>query len=123
MYDLLSFLLFLKDNLKAPGSIKNYFSSVKLWVKAGPGTAAAFDTPEIKVMKRGISKSSTHIISKAPGIPPIEFKMIIDFLFTLTPPPCVLISSLLISYYTLARQRNIVLTGPSVDTSPHVLLF
>ena len=74
----------------------NYFSLVKIWVKAGPGTVVAFDAPEIKVMKRGINKSSTHTISKAPGISPIEFKMVIDFLHKLTPPPYVFISSLIL---------------------------
>ena len=57
-YDLLSFLLYLKDRLKSVGTNMNYFSSVKLWVTAGPGDLAAFNAPKIKTMKCGVAKQT-----------------------------------------------------------------
>ena len=122
VYDLLSFLLLLRDRLKSPGAIFNYFSSVKIWVTAGPGDSSAFSAYEISVIKRGLSKNSKHVPTRATPLCPLDFKRIIQCLFTLDPKPVVLIVSLLFGYFTLIRQSNLVTTG-SVTSSPHVLKF
>ena len=123
VYDLLSYLFCLKDKLKSPGAIMNYFSTVKIWVKAGPGKSSSFDAPELATMKRGIIKNSTHIPGKAPSISPQDFKQVIDFLVQMNPCPYVLVVGLLLTYFTMARQSNIVMTTNSTDTFTHVIKF
>ena len=123
VYDLLSFLLCLKDKLKSPGTIMNYFSTVKIWVKAGPGKSSSFDVPELATMKKGIVKNSTHIPSKAPSISPQDFKQIITFLVNMNPCPYVLVVGLLLTYFTMARQSNIDMTTNSTATSTHLIKF
>ena len=123
MYYLLSFLLWLKDRLKASGSILNYFSSVKSWVAPASGRANVFEAPEIATMKRGIIKNSLHVLSVAPPISPKIFKSIICYMHRLCPRPPVIITALLFSYFTLARQSNIVVSALAPTYSPHVLLW
>ena len=99
----------------------NYFSSIKIWVTSNVGELSVFNAPEITVMKRGLFKNSSHIPTRAPGVTPEDFKCIINFLSSLTPPPYVLIAALIIGYFTLARQSNLVLTSTSIVDCPHVL--
>ena len=115
--------MFLKDRLRAPGSILNYFSSVKIWVTAGPGDSSAFLAHEIATLKRGLSKNSPHVATQAPAITPSDFKAIIDFLYGLSPRPLVLIMALLIGYYTMVRQSNFVMTSNTPGQCPHLLKF
>ena len=123
VYDFLSFLLFLKDRLKSSRSILNYFSSVKIWVSAGPGYSKAFNAHEISTLKRGLSKDSVHVPSQAPALSPSDFKSIIDFLHGLNPRPTVLIVTLLIGYYIMVRQSIFVMTGNTPQQCPHLLKF
>ena len=87
VYDLLSFLLCLRDNLRSPQSMMNYFSSVKVWITSRVGALLAFDALEIRIMKWGLFKNSKHVPTRAPGVTPEKFKMIINYLSTMDPPP------------------------------------
>ena len=93
----------------------SYFSSVKISVTAASGDSSAFNAPELYTLKRGLIKNSTHTPSKAPGIVIADFKKIIDFLVNLQPSPHVLVVALLLSYFTLARQSNLVLTSTNLN--------
>ena len=94
VYDLLSYLLYLSDRLKSPGVVVNYFSSVKTWIKSGPGSTVAFDSYEVKIMKRGIFKNTKHVVAHAPPLVPLDFKRIITFLYSLIPIPAPLTQKL-----------------------------
>ena len=121
VYDLLSFLLYLSERLKCSGSVMNYFSSVRSWVVAASMTSVCFDAPEILTMKKGIAKNTGHVPSKAPAITPHDFKAIIGFLHALNPRPHVIIAALILGYFTLVRQSNLVVTAPHVHPSMHVI--
>ena len=123
MYDLLSFLLYLKDKLKSMGAIMNYFSTVKIWVTAGPGVSSSFDASQLVTMKKGLVKNSCHIPNKAASISPQDFRQIIAFLVNLDPCPHVLVVGLLLTYFTLERKSNIVMTTMSLTISPHVIKY
>ena len=96
----------------------NYFSSVKLWSPLVQGIQQ-----QIKTMKRGLTTNSDHVVNKAPGVTPDEFRAIIAYMYGLQPPPYVLIAALLVGYLTLARQSNLILTSPVIADCPHVLKF
>ena len=59
-YDVLSFIMYLKKQLKSPGAIRNYLSSACTWTLAIKGTAVAFDTYHVAVLKRGLARSMAH---------------------------------------------------------------
>ena len=101
----------------------NYFSTVKIWVKAGPGDSSGFDVSEQITMKKGLVKNSQHIPTKTPSISTQEFRQIIAFLINLDLCSHVLVIGLLLTYFTMARQSNIVMTTSSVATSSHVIKF
>lgn len=122
VYDLLSFLLFLSTLLSSPGAVMNYFSSVKLWVTAAPGSHPQFAAPELNVMKRAIFKSSKHVPNPPPSVPPDQFRLIISHLVSLNPTPYAHIVALLIAYLTLMRQSNLLSRDPHAP-GPHVLRF
>ena len=122
VYDLLSYLLFLKDRLKSVNSIMNYFSTVKLWVIAAKGNVDVFNAHEISLMKRGLIKNSTHEPAKAPIISPEELAMVVAHMRSLDPCPHVLPAALLM-FFTLARQCNIVATSEDTSSCPHLLRY
>ena len=123
VYNLLSFLLFLKDRLKSVNSIMNYFSTVKLWVIAAGGDKEVFNAPEVYMMKRGLIKNSTHAPSKAPNITPSEFQLVVTRIRSLNPCPYVIPAALLLMYFTLARQGNIVATSGDINSCQHLLRY
>lgn len=122
VYDLLSFIMFLSDNLKSPGAVLNYFSSVKIWVSGSPGLHPEFDSHEIVIIKRAIIKNSDHVVSRAPPITPGELRSIIYFLSSLVPVPYVVIVALLLGFLTLMRQSNLV-ASTFDKIGPHVIKF
>lgn len=121
-YDVLSFLLHLASRLKAPGSVFNYFSSVKTWFASETGAAPLFESYHVRVLKRGIKKNTTHVVTRALPLAPDDLKRIVCFLGHLGPDAYVFVAALLIGYLTMCRQSNLVC--PSIDTvGPHTLLF
>ena len=123
VYDLLSFLLFLKDKLRSPGAVMNYYSSVKGWITASSGSLSVFNAPEIVALKRGIFKNSLHTPFPAPAMSVVDFKQIIVFLVNLEPCPYVLIAALLLAFFTMARQSNLVTTAVDLANCDHLLRF
>ena len=121
VYDLLSLILYLKDRLRASGSVLSYLSSIKQWVTSVTGDVNAFNAPEISVMKKGVVKNCMHVPSVVPGIPPSLFKSIIHFLHVMTPRPHVMIIALLVGYSTLVRQSNLIVYSNSSTIPHHVL--
>ena len=59
-YDVLSYIIYLKKQLKSPGAVKNYISSARTWTLASRGSATAFDTYHVAVLKRGLVRSMGH---------------------------------------------------------------
>ena len=92
-------------------------------ISDGPGKVYAFNAHEVKIMKRGLQKNSTHVIARAPSLDPTEFKQIIGFLSNLSPAPSVIIAALLIGYSILLRQSNQVPSSPQLMDNPHFLRF
>ena len=68
--------------------------------------------------KRGLFKNSSHVPIRAPRVTPSDFKRTFDFLSSLKSSPYVLIVSLIIGYFTLARQNDLVITSATIDDCP-----
>ena len=54
LYDVMAFITYLSTRLKAPGSVFNYFSSVKTWFSSIKGAAPLFESYHVQVLKRGV---------------------------------------------------------------------
>ena len=119
VYNLLSFLMHLASFLSAPGSVMNYFISIKSWVESIAGPKRSY---QIKVMKQGILKNSLHRVKKALPLTPEDFSTIISFLLVVSPPLLACIAALIIAYATLVRVSNLLASSPDVVTN-HTLKF
>ena len=98
-----------------------YFNTVKSWVLAGSWDSSVFSAPEVQLLKKGIVRTSSHIPVPASPPPPADFKRIILFLTSLHPTPFTIIVALLLAYFTLLRQSNLLC--PSNALGPHALRF
>ena len=122
VYDILSYLLVLGKTGKTPGTIMNYLSGAKTWVKASLGAVSAFDSYPVSIMKRGIYNNSVHVPKKAHPITPSALKGIVRYLLSAGASTKVFVAALLIGYFTLLRQSNLVPLSAEVE-SAHSLSF
>lgn len=114
-YDLLAYILHLKDSLATPGAVLNYISGAKTWVQLFGGNVAPFATYPVTLMKRGVQRLSTHVTSQAPPLSPTDLKRALDYLTTAGPTAKVMRAALLVAYYTIIRQGNLLHTGARYD--------
>ena len=121
-YDVLSYILYLKKHLKSPGAVKNYLSSARTWTLASQGTAVAFDTYHVSVLKRGLERSMMHTPQPVLPIWPDQVEHMARVLDGLGKPARVVKAVLLICYFTALRQSNLLISG-SRRMTPHTLLF
>ena len=65
--------------------------------------------------------NSTHVVARATLLTPSMLKNLVTHLMLFGPEAWVYIASLLLSYFTLARQSNVFSLSPS-QLGPHTLL-
>ena len=121
-YDILSYIVYLKKHLKSPGAVRNYISSARTWTLASQGSAAAFDTYHVAVLKRGLTRSMKHTPQPALPIWPEQVEHMARVLDGLGKAARVVKAVLLIGYFTALRQSNLLISG-SKAASLHTLRF
>ena len=99
----------------------NYLSGARTWVLMSGGKTAQFDTYQVSLMKKGVIRSSQHTTRQAPPLTPSQLKATITYLRAAGPSAQVLTTALLIGYYTLLRQGNL-LYSEARDDPGHTLL-
>ena len=119
-YHVMSYILFLNDSLASPRAIMNYISGARTWVRTMGGDPSMFDSYPVTLMKRGIQKSSVHTTVQAPPLTPVDIKNIVNYLTSAGPNGPVLTAVVLIAYFTLLRQSNLLMTETH-DMSEHAL--
>ena len=107
-YDIMAYLLHLKETLASPGAALNYISGAKTWVLLMGGTTAAFDTYPTALMKRGIRRSSTHVPRPAPPIDREQLRGIVAYTRRAGPSADALAAALLVGFTSLLRQGNLL---------------
>ena len=107
-YDVLSYLVFLKSNLKSPGAVLNYFSSARTWCLSVAGSAQQFDTYNVSVMKKGLTRVMGHVPSPVPALQPDQLKHMVAVLDDLGPSALPAKALLLIGYFSALRQSNLI---------------
>ena len=119
-YHVLSYIMHLADTLSSPGAIFNYISGARSWVRMLEGDTAPFDSYQATLLKRGIQRSTTHEPAQAPPLTPDDIKTIIKYLRSAGPNGSVIVSAILLAYFTLLRQSNLFASA-SGDGAEHVL--
>ena len=117
-YDVLSYLLHLKETLSSPGAALNYLSGAKSWVLLDGGDPAPFDSYATSLMKRGVRRTSSHVPRPAPPLTTATITRVVAYLRQSGPPALVLVASLLVGFASLLRQGNLL---GAVGTSGHAL--
>ena len=119
-YDVASYVLYLQNSLRAPGSVMNYVSGVKTWFKALGVDIKPFDSYHVNVLKKGLPAAMKHCPSQSsPICPPLVKEMVVK-LTEYGQHTNVVKSALLTMYFTLLRQSNLLSTS-SARHQPHVL--
>ena len=121
-YDILSYIVYLKKHLKSPGAVRNYISSACTWTLASQGSAAAFDTYHVAVLKKGLVGSMQHTPHPALPIWPQQVEHMARVLDGLGKAARVVKAVLLIGYFTALRQSNLLISG-SKAAALHTLRF
>ena len=117
---LMSFIAFLYQRFKAPGSVLNYLSGAKCWVKIKGGNVNAFDDYLVNLVKKGALKMSTHQKIQALPFNISDIKLIIKVFDLSGPDAYVFKAATLIAYFSVLRQSNLVVSGLAGPSS-HVV--
>lgn len=116
-YDVLSYVLHLSETLATPGAALNYLSGARTLLRTFGAATTAFDTYPVALAKRGVQRASTHQAGRAPPLTPTDIKNIVSYLQSAGPNARVLTASLLIAYFTLMRQSNLLASSPYASGS------
>ena len=119
-YDVMAYTIHLSRTLLAPGTVINYMSGARTWVKMFGGDTSEFDSYMVALTKRGVLRLSSHTPSQAPPLTPTNIRHIVQHLMTAGPDAAVLIAALLIGYNTLLRQGNLI-TSHAFSDQGHTL--
>ena len=107
-YDVMAYIIHLKDTLASPGAIMNYISGAKTLVTLLGGDPSKFSTYQILLMKRGVQRLSVHVIVPVPPITIEELHAVVSHISRTTEHSAPVIAALLIGFATLLRQSNLL---------------
>ncbi len=102
---------FLCRSFKAPSSIKNYISGIKTLHILMELPVTAFQSHEIKLALRGISRLKPHCPKKAYPVTPQILHQIHGVFDFNNPAHTVFWSLFLLAFFTMSRKSNLVVTG------------
>ena len=66
VYDVMSFLIHLKDTLRSTAAIVNYFWGARSAVECRSGSTAPFDSPQVTLLRKGLPRTTQHTPLQAP---------------------------------------------------------
>ena len=120
VYDVAMYTAHLATRL-TPGSLKNYLSGAKTWVVEMGGSPAPFLHPIVAGIIQGAVRTTSHVPSTKLGLTPAEVAVICRY--TLKPGLTGLTAraAVLIGYYCMLRQSNLVAPPGYPNGGPHTL--
>ena len=119
-YQIMSYIAFLSNKFRTPGTVYNYLSGAKTWLELKGGNTAAFDDFSVRLIKKGVARVALHEVKQAPPLSIKNIKGVIKVFTRAGINADVFKAATLIAYFSLLRQSNLVLTGLAGSTS-HVL--
>jgi integrase len=121
-YDLATYIasLALVHSLSPP-VVANYISGARTWVIRAGGTSEAFDSPIVRQCVAGVARSSTHVPRPVPPLLPEDIRIIADYAGNGGPEGTVIRAAVLLGYFTMVRQSNLLAPDGSTLPGPHTI--
>lgn len=121
VYDILQYIRQLFTVCISPQTVRNRISGAKTWVQEMGGDLIPFSDRAISQTIRGGSKAAAHIPSRAPALTPDMVKYTAAYLLKAGRAGVAPRAALLIGYFTMIRQSNLL--SPSTRTwgGPHTI--
>ena len=119
-FQVMAYAAFLYNKYHVPGTVFNYISGAKSWVKLKGGNTQVFDDYYMSLVKKGVKRVACHKTRQAAPLTIRQIKLIINVFKSLGKNACVFTAVTLISYLSLLRQSNLVISGLEGSLS-HVL--
>lgn len=121
LYDALQFVRHLFEVLTAPTSIKNALSGARSWISEAGGDAHPLSSPAVRRLIRGGERDTVHVVRQAPPLRPDMLYQVMQILIKAGPATIMPRAALLLGYFTLLRQSNLVSPSPTGWGGPHTL--
>ena len=120
-YQVMGYITYLYNKYHVPGTVFNYLSGAKTWIKMNNGNTSAFDGYYVTLLKKGVSKAAVHKVRQATPLRINDIKKITHIFDESGVNAYVFKSVTLIAYFSLLRQSNLVCSGLA-GSSSHVVL-
>lgn len=121
LYDILQFIRHLFSICTSPQTVRNRISGAKLWVEGVGGDAAPFTERVIAQTLKGGARAAAHAPRRAPAITPEMMMQIADFLDRAGPAGVSSRAALLIGFFSMIRQSNLLSPSTRSWGGPHTL--
>ena len=119
-FQVMSYIAYLFQKFKAPGTVFNYLSGAKSWVKVKGGKVENFEDYAVYLVKKGASRTLTHRTIQALPLSICDVKRIINVFDVSGENAYVFKAVTLIAYFSVLRQSNLVVSGRA-GSSSHVV--
>ena len=98
----------LQNKLTAPTTVHNYLSGVRTWLLALTGSAEVFTHYRVTTLRKASAKLMQHTTKQAEPVTPSQVEHMVNFLDRIGRPARVVKALLLVAYFTLLRQSNLL---------------
>ena len=110
-FQVMAYAAYLYNKYHVPGTVYNYISGAKSWVKLKGGNIQAFDDYYMQLVKKGVSRVACHNTRQAIPLTISHIKKIIKVFNNIGKNAYVFTAVTLISYLSLLRQSNLAISG------------
>lgn len=121
VYDLLQFSRYLFTKCTSTQTVRNNISGAKTWVDEMGGDTAPFKSRDMSLMIKGGSRASSHVPRRAPALTPDMIKYISDYLDRAGNYGTVPRAAILIGFFSMIRQSNLLSPSARSWGGPHTL--
>ena len=108
---IMGYLAYLFSRFHRAGTVNNYISGARTYVRLRGGNTKGFKDVKIDIMKKGIAKKTKFIVKSATPLSVNKIKKVINKLHCMGKDGYVYIVVTLVSFFSLLRQSNLVVTG------------
>lgn len=116
------FIQFLTNSFTAPTTVRNYLSGAKTWIIEHGGDDSPFSSLISQQLSRRLSKTSSHVPTRAEPLLWHHVKYIVDFMGTVPNVPLAAKPCILIAFHTFLRASNLLSPSTGIWGGPHTLL-
>ena len=106
---ILGYVAFLFNKFNKPGTVNNYLSGAKTYIRILGGNEKAFEHINVSIVKRGVARTAQHKVKQAKSISVKQLKKVIDVWKRKGEKGYVYTVVTLLAFFSMLRQSNLVL--------------